>query len=121
MRTMEEVVVVWHAQLSGEAIRELTEGLRKLVDVHGPRLPIGTAFAGREIAVKALATLEQYWRDVFDIEVYFHSALACEIKPEKRKFLASQRSTTYLVEDGQGLDLRPCATSWRGISSPLFP
>ena len=103
---MDELVALWHSQLSSETEVALVKGLKRIVHTHGVKLPIATVFSGTDVIVKILDSFSRYWKTVYAISVEFFFPITCEDNPAAVPLVAIQggvygsRCTEYGVNHG---------------------
>ena len=100
---MDELVALWHSQLSSETVVALVKGLKRIVHTHGVKLPIATVFSGTDVIVKILDSFSRYWKSVYAISVEFICPITCEDNPVKHHSLLSKCKVECMVPDAKNL------------------
>ena len=90
-------------KLSAAQIVQAGSGFRDSIELFGPTLTVGTAFAGSDVGVKSLEVLSSVTEEHLGVSVRFEHLWSCEKDPGKQAFLTSQVRPPLLFSDTTGL------------------
>mgnify|MGYP003335425834 CR=1 FL=1 len=76
-----------HRQMGAGNMLKLLKNLRSIADKGGGFIDVGTLCSGCDLIMHALLEMVQEWKEIWDISLEVRHLFACEVDPERQKFI----------------------------------
>ena len=76
-----------HRQMGAGNMLKLIKNLRSLAAKHGGFIDVGTLCSGCDLIMHVLLEMVEEWKDIWDIDLEVRHLYACEVDPDRQKFL----------------------------------